>query len=96
MTMASRSTATPTAPNGVPVPPQSGSPNRRTLKAIATEAIHDPTSNAYGVTLKVVLVAILASIVVLALETIHPLVDDYADVFHAIDLSLLAISRTTC
>ncbi|NBT95480.1 MAG: ion transporter, partial [Chloroflexi bacterium] len=91
MTMASRSTATPTAPDAVPVPPQPGSPHRRTLKEIATEAIHDPTSNAYAVTLKVILVAILASIVVLALETIHPLVDDYADLFHAIDLSLLAI-----
>jgi hypothetical protein len=41
--------------------------------------------------LKVVLVGILASIVVLALETLHPLVDENADVFHAIDLSLLAI-----
>ena len=41
--------------------------------------------------MKVVLVGILASIVVLALETLHPLVDENADVFHAIDLSLLAI-----
>ena len=69
--MASRSTATPTAPNGVPVPPPSGSPHRRTLKELAYEAIYEPTSRAYGVTLKVVLVAILASIVVLALETMH-------------------------
>ena len=66
-------------------------PHRRTLKDIATEAIHDPTSSAYSITLKVVLAAILASILVLALETIHPLVDDYAHLFHAIDLALLAI-----
>jgi Ion transport protein len=92
MNMANRltATATPTAPNAVPDPP-GRHPHRRTLKDIATEAILDPTSDAYGITLKVVLVAILASIVVLALETIHPLVDDYADVFHAVDLSLLAI-----
>ena len=40
---------------------------------------------------KVVLVAILTSIVVLALETMHPLVDDWHDEFHAIDLILLAV-----
>ncbi len=90
MANGSSATATPKAPNSVPegrvrffLP--------RSLKDIATKAIHDPTSNAYRITLKVVLVGILASIVVLALETLHPLVDENADVFHAIDLSLLAI-----
>ena len=66
MANGSSATATPKAPNSVPegrvrffLP--------RSLKDIATKAIHDPTSNAYRITLKVVLVGILASIVVLAL-----------------------------
>ena len=63
----------------------------RGIRGIAEDAILDPTTNAYNTLLKVVLVAILTSIVVLALETMHPLVDDWHDEFHAIDLILLAV-----
>ena len=80
------STQTPASPD-----PSGEHPGRRTLKELAYEAIYVPASRNYGITLKVVLVAILASIVILALETMHPLVDEYADVFHAVDLTLLAI-----
>ena len=90
--MASRSTATsaPTSSNAIPDPP-GNQHHARSLKEIATEAFHDPASNAYGTILKIVLFAILASIVLLALETVDPLKIDYPLVFSATDLILLGI-----
>ena len=63
----------------------------RGLRGLAEDAILHPHTSAYNATLKVVLVAILSSICILALETMHPLVDDYRETFHAIDLTLLVI-----
>ena len=63
----------------------------RGLRGLAEDAILHPHTPAYDATLKVVLVAILSSICILALETMHPLVDDYRETFHAIDLTLLVI-----
>ena len=63
------------------------------IRGIAEDAILDPSTTAYNNLLKVILVAILASIIVLALETMHPLVEDWHEVFHAVDLTLLEIGR---
>ena len=63
----------------------------RGLRGLAEDAILHPHTPAYNATLKVVLVAILTSIVILALETIHPLNEDHHEIFHGVDMVLLTV-----
>jgi len=63
----------------------------RGLRGLAEDAILHPHTPAYNATLKVVLFAILTSIVILALETIHPLNEDHHEIFHGVDMVLLTV-----
>jgi voltage-gated potassium channel len=61
------------------------------LKGLVEDALLRPETRAYGLTVRALLVAILGGVVVMALETVHPLVDDFHDLFFAIDMILLAV-----
>jgi voltage-gated potassium channel len=61
------------------------------LKGLVEDALLRPETRAYGVAVRALLVAILGGVVVMALETVHPLVDDFHDLFFAIDMILLGV-----
>ena len=66
-------------------------PRSSGLKGLVEDALLRPETRAYGLVVRALLVAILGGVVVMALETVHPLVDDFHDLFFAIDMVLLAI-----
>jgi voltage-gated potassium channel len=66
-------------------------PRSSGLKGLVEDALLRPETRAYALTVRLILGAILTSVVVMALETVHPLVDDYRGVFYVIDMVLLAI-----
>ncbi len=61
------------------------------LKGLVEDALLRPDSRTYGYVVTALLVAILTSVVIMALETLHPLVDDFHDLFVAIDTILLVV-----
>ena len=61
------------------------------LRGLVEDALLRPQTAAYATTMRVVLFSILTSVVVMAVETVHPLVDDYATLFAFIDAILLTI-----
>ena len=66
-------------------------PRSTGLKGLVEDALLRPETRAYGLAVRTLLVAILGGVVVMALETVHPLVDDFHDLFFAIDMVLLAV-----
>jgi voltage-gated potassium channel len=66
-------------------------PRSSGLKGLVEDALLRPETRAYGLAVRALLVAILGGVVVMALETVHPLVDDWHDLFFAIDMVLLGI-----
>jgi voltage-gated potassium channel len=61
------------------------------LRGLVEDALLRPQTVAYATTMRVVLVSILTSVVVMAVETVHPLVDEYKTLFAVIDVILLTI-----
>jgi voltage-gated potassium channel len=61
------------------------------LKGLVEDALLRPETRAYGLAVRALLVAILGGVVVMALETVHPLVDDFHYLFFTIDMVLLGI-----
>ena len=61
------------------------------LRGLVEDALLRPQTVAYATTMRVVLFSILTSVVVMAVETVHPLVDDYATLFGVIDAILLTV-----
>ena len=61
------------------------------LRGLVEDALLRPQTAAYATTMRVVLFSILTSVVVMAVETVHPLVDDYATLFGVIDAILLTV-----
>ena len=66
-------------------------PRSTGLKGLVEDALLRPETRAYGLVVRALLVAILGGVVIMALETVHPLVDDLHDLFYAIDMVLLAV-----
>ncbi len=67
-------------------------PNASTaLRTLVERALLQPHTATYRRTLAVVLTSIVASIVALTLETVHPLHEDYLDAFELVDHVLLVI-----